>query len=59
MISILAAFSIDSWWSERQSAAEEQEALAQLKLEFEVSALLMAKKEKRLGPNFGNSGEAV
>jgi len=48
VISILAAFSIDSWWSVRQSAAEEQEALALLQLEFEENAFLLTVKQERL-----------
>ena len=47
VISILAAFSIESWWSARQLAAEEQESLAQLMFEFETNAVLLAEKLKR------------
>lgn len=47
VISILAAFGIDSWWSARQLAAEEQEMLVQLKFEFETNALLLAETRKR------------
>jgi hypothetical protein len=68
VISILAAFSIDSWWSARQLQAEEQATLAQLKLEFESNAELLTAKRQRLlqikeaaesllkvtGPDFGN-----
>ena len=49
VISILAAFSIDSWWSVRQLEAEEQTTLAQLKLEFETNAVLLARKQERIG----------
>lgn len=48
VISILAAFSIDSWCSARQLAAEGQEMLAQLNLEFKTNAMLLAEKRKRL-----------
>lgn len=40
--SILAALAIDSWWSARQHAAEEQDLLVQLRAEFEANAALLA-----------------
>jgi len=48
VISILAAFSIESWWSARQLAEEEQKTLAQLELEFEKNIELLAGRRKRL-----------
>ena len=48
VISILAAFSIDSWWSARQIEAEEQNMLGHLKLEFETNAALLVVKRNRL-----------
>jgi len=48
VVSILAAFSIDSWWSARQLQAEEQTTLAQLNLEFQKNAELLKRKQQRL-----------
>ena len=48
VVSILAAFSIESWWSARQLVEEEQKTLAQLELEFETNTVLLAGRRKRL-----------
>ena len=45
--SILFAFAIDAWWSERQLAAEDQELLSQLKLEFETNSVLLEERRSR------------
>jgi hypothetical protein len=45
--SILFAFAIDAWWSERQLAAEDQELLSQLKLEFETNSALLEDKRSQ------------
>jgi len=45
--SILLAFAIDAWWSERQLAAEDQELLSQLKLEFETNLALLEDRRSR------------
>lgn len=47
IVSILAAFAIDSWWSARQLAAEEQELLLQLKSEFEINFALLLETRGR------------
>ena len=46
VVSILLAFSIERWWSDRQDSIEEQTLLRQLKVEFEDNASRLA--EKRL-----------
>ena len=48
VISILAAFSIESWWSVHQLEAEEQESLVQLKFEFETNVVQLIRKQNRL-----------
>jgi hypothetical protein len=45
--SILFAFAIDAWWSERQLAAENQDLLSQLKLEFETNSTLLEERRSR------------
>ena len=47
VVSILAAFGIDSWWSARQLAAEEQGLLLQLKSEFETNAVLLVERREQ------------
>ena len=47
VVSILAAFWIDSWRADRQLAVEEQELLRQLKAEFEVNLDLLAERRSR------------
>ena len=46
VVSILLAFAIERWWSDRQDSIEEQTLLRQLKVEFENNASRLA--EKRL-----------
>jgi len=38
IVSILLAFGIDAWWSERQERVDEKEALAQLESDFRANA---------------------
>ena len=47
VVSILVAFSIDSWWENRQEAVEEQRLLAQLKVEFEANVQQLDEKRAR------------
>ena len=51
VVSILAAFWIDSWREDRQLATEEQELLRQLKAEFEVNIDLLAERRSRHAAN--------
>ena len=47
VVSILFAFAIDRWWSDRQDSIEEQSLLRQLETEFEENVLKLA--ERRVG----------
>ena len=51
VVSILAAFWIDSWRDDRQLATEEQELLRQLKAEFEVNIDLLAERRSQHAAN--------
>lgn len=51
VVSILAAFWIDSWRDDRQLAIEEQDLLQQLKAEFEVNIELLAERRSRHAAN--------
>ena len=44
VVSILLAFAIDAWWSDRQESTEEQLLLRQLKVEFESNVLQLVEK---------------
>ena len=44
VVSILVAFAIDSWWSDRQDSTEGQELLRQLEGEFEANVAQLSEK---------------
>jgi len=44
VVSILLAFAIERWWSDRQASIEEQALLRQLKVEFEDNASRLVEK---------------
>jgi len=44
VVSILAAFAIERWWSDRQDSIEEQTLLRQLRAEFEENASKLVEK---------------
>ncbi len=46
VVSVLAALGIDSWWSARQLATEEQQVLRQLKNEFQNNAKLLLERRR-------------
>lgn len=50
VLSILAAFGVDSWWATRQQSAEEYQTLLQLREEFATNSQVLAKsRERQLG----------
>jgi hypothetical protein len=50
VISILAAFSVDSWWATREQSAEVHQTLFQLREEFAANSQVLAeRRERQLG----------
>lgn len=50
VLSILAAFGVDSWWATRQQSADEYQTLLQLREEFDTNSQVLAKnRDRQLG----------